>query len=1558
MKIGKKLKRICAAAMASVIGLTGWQILLPDLVEAASGYYVQFSNLNESENRDYSDYAEVVAGGIVDTIKITPPFYEYSSNAFKVISATDMADQPITPPNDPIYTTMTSDKDRNAIIHANVLDKDGSIVTTYDPQNEYPETVYNIEPVFHASLDRSTVGSIKGITYRKDPNGGYEMDPTGTKPKEYVENLGVTATVEGGGRVSIIQISTLTITFNRDEKNPGEGTHQEDDDNGVNRKIIGDLTVTGTGDFADYNMVDPDEASTKTNLVLNINASQGSGHAPISLSIPLSNSAPYQEGTEISLTFRPERFRPIRLRVIPPKVAVDRLADEILENFEDFVEFTKAGENRLNITSTFKLKQTVIRYNFKKNGGFFVQWEWDTEVEAAKKSLNIYQEKDPYDPKSPEVYTSADVIQPLDDASGKLKATVYYTSTDGKVKCQSKTVEIGVVIRGEGIQPTIEAVSAIRGYYDETEGRRADQDITYEVFPDAHTFPTYMDAYNGSVRGWKPEEDSTRQAYRVTGRLNFGTGVSVATKAKITVTGTGGMDVFLADDPTTPYDASPDSTAFIENPSKTGPESHKSFTLWATSKGVAKVTIQFYNATGGEYGEPLEHSFIIDYSGPSSNAQMKKIDVIPIIDATADEATQGRFNEVYKEGLVDIAFDKDKTDYRVPLPWAVEKIKLQPKYDYESEYNGDIFVEWDDGYRKGSASLKSDGSEQTPEIPLTIERAMTIHVNGVAEDKTKTPVYTLTVTRASKSNNNFLKGLSAITREDKVEHIENPDLEMQYIYSFSLPYSYHDKPLDIKATTQNDWASKPEITVEPKEAESRSILARIQQFFNSSEKTIYPKCVRDEETKEWDGRNTVSIKVKSESGMELEYIVNVIIEDPSEDSDLIQLDVYRQETGEPLSFDNKIVFTKEGLDYYLTVPYSTQQLRFDLLPNDEKATLAWIQYPEVYRKENGVTGKDGWEERRYSQKGTPISKVVKIPFSDPIQDAEKKFAFRFDVTAESEDRRDIPYTVHIERAEPDIDARLASMTVTDADTEAPVENFSFNPQKLEYDFTVPFTTTNVVVTPVAQSALSKVMVDDAGISETYPGRTIQLREGVVTTVNVKVTPEGGTKFEQTYVLRIRRELPSTDARLQSLVVNGGENMTPVPFIPAHTTYNVNIPEGTPGYTITAVPVEPHATITIDGKAVENGQPSQNIVSTTGNSRIRIVVTAQDGRTTKTYTLNVRDYNLIKKGSDATLASLGVNYGDLQPSFRPNRENYELYVKPDAMGLDLTPELSDGRAAMKVYSGTRQLTAYDGVYSGSLIEEENIFTIDVTAEDGTTTSSYTLTVYKNDEEKQGHMKPISADVVDFSENPIVIDITNYAVIDASVFNTLKVDYPDKTIIFQGNDYTLQMRGTDIAGLVPYNETYDLKLLFTTPEENQIRDALWDLNADPRQYLEDLEPVFIYFDDHTALPGKMLLTVHLGRAYSNDQLYWNYYNSERDRLDYYGYVRSNAQGSFSVAINHFSTYIITKERIIGAESKVGLTYGGASTTATGAADGSAGGDPNKVNPQTGVQTGGSE
>lgn len=182
-------------------------------------------------------------------------------------------------------------------------------------------------------------------------------------------------------------------------------------------------------------------------------------------------------------------------------------------------------------------------------------------------------------------------------------------------------------------------------------------------------------------------------------------------------------------------------------------------------------------------------------------------------------------------------------------------------------------------------------------------------------------------------------------------------------------------------------------------------------------------------------------------------------------------------------------------------------------------------------------------------------------------------------------------------------------------------------------------------------------------------------------------------------------------------------------------------------------------------------------------------------------------------------------------------------------------------------------------------------------------------------KIGNFKPLPAEDVDFvSSDPIVIDITQYPIISADVFKTLKEDYPDKSIIFKGNDYTLQIFGADIDGIIPNIESFDLRFSFRTPDEKKIRDAM-----DAAGNNSHIEPVYYYFNQHGALPGEMLLTVDLGRHYSNETLFWNYYNQERDRIDYYGYVHTNAKGTFSVPISHFSTYMTTTTKIRGAENK---------------------------------------
>ena len=53
--------------------------------------------------------------------------------------------------------------------------------------------------------------------------------------------------------------------------------------------------------------------------------------------------------------------------------------------------------------------------------------------------------------------------------------------------------------------------------------------------------------------------------------------------------------------------------------------------------------------------------------------------------------------------------------------------------------------------------------------------------------------------------------------------------------------------------------------------------------------------------------------------------------------------------------------------------------------------------------------------------------------------------------------------------------------------------------------------------------------------------------------------------------------------------------------------------------------------------------------------------------------------------------------------------------------------------------------------------------------------------------------------------------------------------------------------------------------------------------------------------------------------------NYFNDERNRIDYYGFVRTNQKGNFSVRLDHFSTYILSNRKVEGAEDRSGYQAG---------------------------------
>ena len=95
---------------------------------------------------------------------------------------------------------------------------------------------------------------------------------------------------------------------------------------------------------------------------------------------------------------------------------------------------------------------------------------------------------------------------------------------------------------------------------------------------------------------------------------------------------------------------------------------------------------------------------------------------------------------------------------------------------------------------------------------------------------------------------------------------------------------------------------------------------------------------------------------------------------------------------------------------------------------------------------------------------------------------------------------------------------------------------------------------------------------------------------------------------------------SNDATLAALGLSAG-TLAPV-FDPNLTTYQITVSSATSAVTVTPVTAHPGAAVRVNGVPVASGAASSPIVLPTGNTTLTVGVTAEDGVTTKTYTITV------------------------------------------------------------------------------------------------------------------------------------------------------------------------------------------------------------------------------------------------------------------------------------------------------------------------------------------------
>ena len=240
----------------------------------------------------------------------------------------------------------------------------------------------------------------------------------------------------------------------------------------------------------------------------------------------------------------------------------------------------------------------------------------------------------------------------------------------------------------------------------------------------------------------------------------------------------------------------------------------------------------------------------------------------------------------------------------------------------------------------------------------------------------------------------------------------------------------------------------------------------------------------------------------------------------------------------------------------------------------------------------------------------------------------------------------------------------------------------FNPNTTSYNYSVAATATSAPVLSATKN--------DSKASNPVITQPAMPTAGSPTVGTVQVTAEDGTTTK-TYTVNFTRAELSHDATLSDIKVDGQSISG---FTPGTTSYTVNIP-----YSQTTIPVVTATTTHAGANAVVTAASAIEGTAT-------ILVTAEDGSTTNTYTLT---FHKVAASTDATLSSLSYN-GQPISGFNPSTTSYSVELPEGSYPPSVSAEANHPFATVAI----QQATSTSGMA-----------TITVTAEDGSTTKTYTI-----------------------------------------------------------------------------------------------------------------------------------------------------------------------------------------------------------------------------------------
>jgi hypothetical protein len=249
------------------------------------------------------------------------------------------------------------------------------------------------------------------------------------------------------------------------------------------------------------------------------------------------------------------------------------------------------------------------------------------------------------------------------------------------------------------------------------------------------------------------------------------------------------------------------------------------------------------------------------------------------------------------------------------------------------------------------------------------------------------------------------------------------------------------------------------------------------------------------------------------------------------------------------------------------------------------------------------------------------------------------------VVTAKDDKTTKTYTVVITRSAAPIvtyNADLAGIILSTGSSLSP----SFTASTTSYTAQVDNSVTSLTITPTVADSTSTITVNGQAVSSGAASKSITLSEGS-NTITIVVTAKDKNTTKTYTVLITRAVLISHNANLSGLSLPYGCGLSPF-FTSATTSYTGFIPDNVLSISITPTATVSSSTITVNGQAVSSGAGSQPI-NLSSVSTLIIVVRANDGSSTKTYTVSIeRIRAFLWVAGNNTVNQSGV-YGVTHPS---------------------------------------------------------------------------------------------------------------------------------------------------------------------------------------------------------------------------------------------------------------------------------------------------------------------